>query len=179
MRNFLVEADHCQCKIKAGCYMYMFMEYIFVILVVRLIKMTIDLDYCNIFFNVNNKKLRWILCIGVYLAAVLADIIFDSEFISIMESFIIMYIIMQAYSGALDKKVLFASMNVALECIADMGTSYIMSDGIVMSSINNYNASGNMEIYYYFPEQFVSIMLFYFLIIIVKNIYRTKEYDDM
>ena len=111
--------------------MYMFMEYIFVILVVRLIKMTIDLDYCNIFFNVNNKKLRWILCIGVYLAAVLADIIFDSEFISIMESFIIMYIIMQAYSGALDKKVLFASMNVALECIADMGTSYIMSDGIV------------------------------------------------
>lgn len=86
---------------------------------------------------------------------------------------------MQAYSGALDKKVLFASMNVALECIADMGTSYIMSDGIVMSSINNYNASGNMEIYYYFPEQFVSIMLFYFLIIIVKNIYRTKEYDDM
>lgn len=159
--------------------MYMFMEYIFVILVVRLIKMTIDLDYCNIFFNVNNKKLRWILCIGVYLAAVLADIMFDSEFISIMESFIIMYIIMQAYSGALDKKVLFASMNVALECIADMGTSYIMSDGIVMSSINNYNASGNMEIYYYFPEQFVSIMLFYFLIIIVKNIYRTKEYDDM
>lgn len=49
MRNFLVEADRCQCKIKAGCYMYMFMEYIFVILVVRLIKMTIDLDYCNIF----------------------------------------------------------------------------------------------------------------------------------
>ena len=85
MRNFLVEADHCQCKIKAGCYMYMFMEYIFVILVVRLIKMTIDLDYCNIFFNVNNKKLRWILCIGVYLAAVLADIIFDSEFIKLLD----------------------------------------------------------------------------------------------
>ena len=145
-------------------------------LVIRLIKILIDVDYCNIFFKADSKRARWIVCIIVYVAAAFTDIIFDSIFISIIEAFIVIYVIMQVYSGTLDKKILFASMNVALECIADMGTSYILPGS---SSIQDVAGNYDIELGYYLPRQFITIMLFYFLVIVVKNIYRTREYSDM
>lgn len=152
------------------------LEYVFIMLVIRLIKILIDVDYCNIFFKVDSKRARWIVCIIVYVAAAFTDIIFDSIFISIIEAFIVIYVIMQVYSGTLDKKILFASMNVALECIADMGTSYILPGS---SSIQDVAGNYDIELGYYLPRQFITIMLFYFLVIVVKNIYRTREYSDM
>ena len=80
------------------------------------------------------------MCIIVYVAAAFTDIIFDSIFISIIEAFIVIYLIMQVYSGTLDKKILFASMNVALECIADMGTSYILpGSSSIQDGAGNYD----------------------------------------
>lgn len=152
------------------------LEYVFIMLVIRLIKILIDVDYCNIFFKADSKRARWIVCIIVYVAAAFTDIIFDSIFISIIEAFIVIYVIMQVYSGTLDKKILFASMNVALECIADMGTSYILPGS---SSIQDVAGNYDIELGYYLPRQFITIMLFYFLVIVVKNIYRTREYSDM
>ena len=152
------------------------LEYVFIMLVIRLIKILIDVDYCNIFFKADSKRARWIVCIIVYVAAAFTDIIFDSIFISIIEAFIFIYVIMQVYSGTLDKKILFASMNVALECIADMGTSYIL---LGSSSIQDVAGNYDIELGYYLPRQFITIMLFYFLVIVVKNIYRTREYSDM
>lgn len=152
------------------------LEYVFIMLVIRLIKILIDVDYCNIFFKADSKRARWIVCIIVYVAAAFTDIIFDSIFISIIEDFIVIYVIMQVYSGTLDKKILFASMNVALECIADMGTSYILPGS---SSIQDVAGNYDIELGYYLPRQFITIMLFYFLVIVVKNIYRTREYSDM
>ena len=67
-------------------------------------------------------------------------------------------------------------MNVALECIADMGTSYILPGS---SSIQDVAGNYDIELGYYLPRQFITIMLFYFLVIVVKNIYRTREYSDM
>lgn len=152
------------------------LEYVFIMLVIRLIKILIDVDYCNIFFKADSKRARWIVCIIVYVAAAFTDIILDSIFISIIEAFIVIYVIMQVYSGTLDKKILFASMNVALECIADMGTSYILPGS---SSVQDVAGNYDIELWYYLPRQFITIMLFYFLVIIVKNIYRTREYSDM
>lgn len=152
------------------------LEYVFIMLVIRLIKILIDVDYCNIFFKADSKRARWIVCIIVYVAAAFTDIIFDSIFISIIEDFIVIYVIMQVYAGTLDKKILFASMNVALECIADMGTSYILSGS---SGIQDGAGNYDIKLGYYLPRQFITIMLFYFLVIIVKNIYRTREYSDM
>ena len=152
------------------------LEYVFIMLVIRLIKILIDVDYCNIFFKADSKRARWIVCIIVYVAAAFTDIIFDSIFISIIEAFIVIYVIMQVYSGTLDKKILFASMNVALECIADMGTPYILPGS---SSIQDVAGNYDIELGYYLPRQFITIMLFYFLVIVVKNIYRTREYSDM
>ena len=133
------------------------LEYVFIMLVIRLIKILIDVDYCNIFFKVDSKRARWIVCIIVYVAA---------AFISIIEAFIVIYVIMQVYSGTLDKKILFASMNVALECIADMGTSYILPGS---SSIQDVAGNYDIELGYYLPRQFITIMLFYFLVIVVTE----------
>lgn len=142
------------------------LEYVFIMLVIRLIKILIDVDYCNIFFKADSKRARWIVCIIVYVAAAFTDIIFDSIFISIIEAFIVIYVIMQVYSGTLDKKILFASMNVALECIADMGTSYILPGS---SSIQDVAGNYDIELGYYLPRQFITIMLFYFL---VRSVYK-------
>ena len=114
--------------------MYILIEYVLLMLVVRLINILIDVDYCNIFFKAHSKKARWIVCIITYIAATFVDLMFDSIFISIIESFIVIYAIMQVYAGSLDKKILFASMNVALECIADMGTSYILSGSSIIQT---------------------------------------------
>lgn len=82
------------------------LEYVFIMLVIRLIKILIDVDYCNIFFKADSKRARWIVCIIVYVAAAFTDIIFDSIFISIIEAFIVIYVIMQVYSGTLDKNII-------------------------------------------------------------------------
>ena len=42
------------------------LEYVFIMLVIRLIKILIDVDYCNIFFKADSKRARWIVCIIVY-----------------------------------------------------------------------------------------------------------------
>ena len=64
--------------------MYILIEYVLLMLVVRLIKILIDVDYCNIFFKAHSKKARWIVCIITYIAATFVDLMFDSIFISIM-----------------------------------------------------------------------------------------------
>ena len=53
------------------------LEYVFIMLVIRLIKILIDVDYCNIFFKADSKRARWIVCIIVYVAAAFTDIIFN------------------------------------------------------------------------------------------------------
>ncbi len=62
-------------------------------------------------------------------------------------------------------------MNVALECIADMGTSYILPGS---SSIQDVAGNYDIELGYYLPRQFITIMLFYFL---VRSVYKELHAD--
>lgn len=145
-----------------------FVNLTIIFLIIRLIKIFIVVDYCNIFFKTVSDKARWIMCIIVYILALLTDIIFDSLYISIIESFIVIYLIMQVYEGDICYKILFSAMNVALECVADFITSFIIYGSITVSDtqINDSNMA----------DKFISVLLFYFFVILVKNIYRVRDY---
>ena len=139
----------------------MIVQIIIVFMLIRIIRIILAIDYSNIFLDNKNKKALLVTVAFVYLPAVATDVIFDSLYIRIIEEFIIIYLIVYTYEGDIIRKLILSVMNVALCGVSDIVTSYIMSGTIL---IQNGSAS----------SEFVSVLLLYLCILIIKNMYKVK-----
>lgn len=141
----------------------MIVQIIIVFMLIRIIRIILAIDYSNIFLENKNKKALLVTIVFVYLSAVATDVIFDSLYIRIIEEFIIIYLIVYTYEGDIIRKLILSVMNVALCGVSDIVTSYIMSGTIL---IQNGSAS----------SEFVSVLLLYLCILIIKNMYKVKTH---
>ena len=134
---------------------------IIIFLLIRIIRILLAIDYSNIFFVNRNKKVLFITAAIIYVLAGIIDVVFDSLYIRIVEEFIIIYLIIYTYEGDILKKFILSVMNVALYCITDFATSFMLFGTI----IPNVNSMSN---------EFISILLMYLCLVIIKNTYKVK-----
>lgn len=144
----------------------MIVQIIIVFMLIRIIRIILAIDYSNIFLDNKNKKALLVTIVFVYLPAVATDVIFDSLYIRIIEEFIIIYLIVYTYEGDIIRKLILSVMNVALCGVSDIVTSYIMSGTILIQ-----NGSSSSE--------FVSVLLLYLCILIIKNMYKVKTHGRL
>ena len=134
---------------------------IIIFLLIRIIRILLAIDYSNIFFENKNRKALVIMAVTVYVLAVITDVIFESLYIRIVEEFIIIYLIMNTYEGEIVKKLVLSVMNVALYCITDFATAFMLFGTIIPNA-------GSVS------NEFISILLLYLCLVIIKNIYKVK-----
>lgn len=134
---------------------------IIIFLIIIIIRILLAIDYSNIFFQNKNRKALVIMAVTVYVAAVITDVVFESLYIRIVEEFIIIYLIMNTYEGEIVKKLVLSVMNVALYCITDFATAFMLFGTIIPNA-------GSVS------NEFISILLLYLCLVIIKNIYKIK-----
>lgn len=132
-------------------------------LIIGIMRITITNEYCSIFLACLHRKVNLVISYIIGVLYVIAFIIFDSVYVSIVETFIVTYIIILTYEGELFKKIIFSCINVLIWVMAYVGTLFIL--------VNNIISDNDI----FFIKEFLIVFLIYIFTIIVKNTFGVEK----
>lgn len=140
-------------------------EYTIADIFMELIRVLIISEYFTIFNNVKNNKVRNCICIISYIMTLVCYIFFNNMAVNLVISLMAIFLIGCTYSGSLKKTILLSVMCYAIQCALDV---------IAVFLFTKLSDNGNYEL----VSMYLSVLLFYIIVIVLKNVYKKKVQDE-